>query len=170
MFFLSLSFSKIWWSKTWCLQSFVKHCPVRVFEKINIVLNALLVALWLVQAELQVLQMHFELFLCLRMKIRTLSFLGICTIKVASMMNSVQSEHLACHRFPLHAQGNTYCVLALSKKPQLIVPPALLCFKLQDFGLKGLFSGNSLVFYLVDLDEWGNFIILIIWQQLRLGV
>lgn len=69
-------------------------------------------------------------------------------------MKSVQSEHPARHRFPLHAQGNTYRVLALAKKPQLIVPSALLCFKLQDFGLKGLFSGNSLIFYLVDLDEW----------------
>lgn len=70
------SFSKIWWSKSWYLQSLIKHGRVRVFEKINVVLNALFVALWLVEAELQVLQTHLELFLCLQIKIQTHSELS----------------------------------------------------------------------------------------------
>lgn len=48
------------------MQSLIKHCFVRVFEEINIVLNALFVALWLVQAQLQILQTHLKLFLCLQ--------------------------------------------------------------------------------------------------------
>lgn len=61
---------------------------------------------------------------------------------------------------PHMGKREPYLVLALAKKPQLIVPSALLCFQLQDFILKGLFSGNSLVFYPVDLNKrktnWEN--------------
>lgn len=135
---------KIWGTKTCCLQSFVKHCRVRAFEKINIVLNALLVALGLLQAELQVLQTHLKLFLCLQIKMLVLT----------SRMNSVQSGRRQ-RTLPLPHTGKKepYLVLALLKKPQLVVPSALLCFELQNFILKGLFSGNSLVFYPVDLNK-----------------
>lgn len=57
---------KIRWTKICCLRYFVKHCCVRAFEKVNIALDALLVALWLLQAELQVFQTHLELFLSLQ--------------------------------------------------------------------------------------------------------
>lgn len=122
----------------------MKHCRVRPFEKVNIVLNALLVALGLLQAELQVLQTHLKLFLRLQIKMLVLT----------SRMNSVQSGH-GRRSLPLPHMGKRepYLVLALVKKPQLIVPSALLCFQLQDFILKGLFSGNSLVFYPVDLNK-----------------
>lgn len=142
---------KIWGTKTCSLQSFVKHCRVRAFEKINIVLNALLVALGLLQAELQVLQTHFKLFLCLQIKMLVLT----------SRMNSVQPRHgQRSLPSPHTGKRETYLVLALAKKSQLVVPSALLCFQLQDFILKGLFSGNSLVFYPVDLNKskinWEN--------------
>lgn len=101
---ISFSFLKMWRSKTWYLRV-IKHCPVRVFQKIDVVLNALLVALWLVQAELQVLQTHFKLFLCLQINIGTLNFLGICTIKLTIGMNSVQSEHPAQDSLPFTGQG-----------------------------------------------------------------
>lgn len=52
---------------------------------------------------------------------------------------------------------DTHSHLTLAKKPQLIIPSAFLCFQLQDFGLKGLFSGKSLVFHLVDLETRKNF-------------
>lgn len=48
--------------------------------------------------------------------------------------------------------GDTHRELALAEKPQLAVPSAPLGFQLQDFRLKGLFSGNSLVLYLADLE------------------
>lgn len=138
------------------MQSLVKHCLIGVFEKINVVLNALLVALRLVQAELQVLQTHLKLFLCLQVKIQTDRYLlGLNTPQVASRMNSVQSDPAPCQSVALCAQEkhDTHSVLILAKKPQLVIPSALLGFQLQDFGLKGLLSGNSLVFYLVDLDK-----------------
>lgn len=130
---------KIRGTKTCCLQSFMEHCRVRAFEKINIVLNALLVALGLLQAELQVLQTHLKLFLCLQIKMLALT----------SRMNSVQQSL----PLPYTGKREPHLVLALTKKPQLVVPSALLCFQLQDFILKGLFSGNSLVFYPVDLNK-----------------
>lgn len=73
-------------------------------------------------------------------------------------MNSVQSEHACSMPFScfIWSKKDTHGKLALAKKPQLIISPALLGFQLQDFGLKGLFSGNSQAFYLVDLDEWKN--------------
>lgn len=74
---------KIWGTKTCCLQSFMKHCRVRAFEKVNIVLNALLAALGLLQAELQVLQTHLKLFLRLQIEMLVLT----------SRTNSVQSGH-----------------------------------------------------------------------------
>lgn len=51
----------------------MKHCCVRAFEKINIALDALFVALWLLQAELQVLHTDLKLFLSLQIKILVLT-------------------------------------------------------------------------------------------------
>lgn len=39
------------------------------------------------------------------------------------------------------------------KEPHFIIPPAFLRLQLQDFGLKGLFFGNGLLFDLVDLGK-----------------
>lgn len=52
--------------------------------------------------------------------------------------------------------GGTHDELAPVEEAQLIIPSALLGGQLQDFGLKGLFSGSSLVFYHVDLGIWNN--------------
>lgn len=57
---------KVWGSEPWRLQPFVEHSCVKLFEEVYVVLNALLVALWLVQTQLQVLQTHLKLFLSLR--------------------------------------------------------------------------------------------------------
>lgn len=110
----------------------------------------------MVQAELQVLQTHLELFLCLQINIQTDSDVPSLT---ASRMNSVQSEHACSMPFScfIWSRTDTHGELALAKYPQLIISPALLGFQLQDFGLKGLFSGSSLVFYLVDLYKRENF-------------
>ncbi len=65
---------------------------------------------------------------------------------------------------------HTHSELALAKKPQLVVPSALLSFQLQDFGLKDFFSGDSLVFYLADLKTSGkNFKILNIVTHITSG-
>ena len=52
---------------------------------------------------------------------------------------------------------STHSELALAYIPQLVISSALLGFQLQDFGLKRLFSGDCLVFYLIDLDKWKTF-------------
>lgn len=46
----------------------MKHCRVRAFEKVNVALDALFVALRLLQADLQVLHTQLKLFLSLRNK------------------------------------------------------------------------------------------------------
>lgn len=128
---------KVRGSKSGHLRPFVEHSCVKLFEKIHIVLNALFVALWLVQAQLQVLQTHFKLFLSLQVEIQPHNFLD--STRVPSDVN-VLNWH--------------YHVFALMKQPHFIIPPAFLRFKLHDFSLKGLFFGNSLLFDLVDLGNY----------------
>lgn len=82
--------------------------------------------------------------------------LDLSTPQVASRVNSVQSNPAPCQSVALCAQEkhDTHSVLILAQEPQLVIPSALLGFQLQDFGLKGLLSGNSLVLYLGDLHKW----------------
>lgn len=80
-----------------------------------------------------------------------------CRFKGAQWI-SLESANLQLYQWILQEKKekkrNTHCGLALRKKPQLTVLSALLCFKLQDFALKVLFSGKSPTFILVFLDKW----------------
>lgn len=62
-------------------------------------------------------------------------------------------QALATQFASVHSQGKPHLVLALAKKPQLTLPPALLRLQRQDFILKGFFSGTGLVFHPVDLGK-----------------
>lgn len=95
---------KIWWTKISCLRSVVcmKHCCVWALEKVNIALDALFVALWLLQAELQVLQTHLKLFLSLQNKMFVLkssrmNFAPVTAVQtLATQFASVSRETPPC--------------------------------------------------------------------------
>lgn len=122
------------WPRTGCRRSLVKHALVRVLEEIHVVLNALFVALWLVQAELQVFHTHLKLLFSL--KVHTDTDDDDC---YPSTQNAPAAPRW------------THNQLALAEKSELIVFSVDLSFQLQDFALQRLVSGISLVFHLADL-------------------
>lgn len=87
---------KVRGSKSGHLRPFVEHSCVKLFEKIHIVLNALFVALWLVQAQLQVLQTHFKLFLSLQVKMQFPRFNTVTTACTRSIRCERSKLTLPC--------------------------------------------------------------------------